>query len=401
MPKPVDRATVSGPLASLARDAAPTGSRCVGQPTVSSCAPCARENGRSSFPPRLLQPTARTATCLVNECADVGPPPAAAEDGAPIAHRGIAAIVVRRGCAQVGLHGAKDGRAVLEERAEPLRFAREGDIVIVAVYEDTWRTERQPRQIGEMQPVVGLEADTRHQPIVRSAEQVHLRHRNAGIGVDRAQSDARAPEALAQPSVRFDKKNPHPVQLQAKAIPWCIAPVPAAKKIGHAPGILLDNREDDDHSRAFQGKGIVMATASPRRSQPAKGWDDPLSCVPMEEYELLRRWHPNVLIAGPAAATAAAVALLRPHLRAPLVQWQAGGNFALSDQPPPRTLLIREVAALSADEQLRLLEWLRQHSVETQVVATTSLALLRLVEHGSFCAPLYYMLNVVYLEVAA
>ena len=144
-----------------------------------------------------------------------------------------------------------------------------------------------------------------------------------------------------------------------------------------------------------------MATASPRRPQPATGWDDPLLRVPTEEYELLRRWHPNVLIAGPASATAAAIALLRPDFRAPLVHWQAGSQFALPRPPFPRTLLISEVAALGADEQLRLLEWLQQHSLETQVVATTSLVLLPLVEHGSFSAPLYYMLNVVYLEVAA
>jgi hypothetical protein len=123
--------------------------------------------------------------------------------------------------------------------------------------------------------------------------------------------------------------------------------------------------------------------------------------VPPEERELLKRWHPNVLIAGTADAVEAALALLRPDFRAPLIHWRAGGPVTLPPAAPAHTLIVEDVAALTPPEQSRLFAWLQRNNAATQVVATTSMPLLPLVEQGSFSSALYYALNVVYLEVSA
>jgi hypothetical protein len=116
---------------------------------------------------------------------------------------------------------------------------------------------------------------------------------------------------------------------------------------------------------------------------------------------LLDTWHPNVLITGPAEATAAALAALRGILRSPVVHWQAGTSLTVPLTVPARTLILNDVAALNAADQARLHQWMQRPGHETQVVATSAMPLLLLVDGGQFDAALYYALNVIYLEVAA
>jgi hypothetical protein len=142
-----------------------------------------------------------------------------------------------------------------------------------------------------------------------------------------------------------------------------------------------------------------MASATPRRTQPAKEWGELSAHVPLEELTLLETWHPNVLIAGPAEATVAALDALHAAMRPPIINWYAGSPFAMPPGGPARTLMLHDVAALSATEQQRLHQWLQQHDSAMQVVATTSRPLLPLVEQGQFDAALYYTLNVIYLDV--
>lgn len=143
-----------------------------------------------------------------------------------------------------------------------------------------------------------------------------------------------------------------------------------------------------------------MATATRRRSQPALGWDAPSACIPLEELDILRVWHPNVLIAGPIAGVRAALAALQRLFRPVAVHWRAGSALpATTLHDHARTLIVEDVEALSPGEQQELLAWLKQNDRAVQVVATTSQPLLDLVQTGKFDAALFYALNVVHIRI--
>ena len=127
-----------------------------------------------------------------------------------------------------------------------------------------------------------------------------------------------------------------------------------------------------------------MTTVTRRRSQPAAGWSDPY--VPQEELAFLSMWQPSVLIAGAPETTAAALAALRPVLRAPVFEWDAARRFDLPTTMLAGTLILNDVAALTGAGQRRLHAWLQAAGRETQVVTLTALPLLPLVAGGHFDA---------------
>jgi Sigma-54 interaction domain len=65
----------------------------------------------------------------------------------------------------------------------------------------------------------------------------------------------------------------------------------------------------------------------------------------------------------------------------------------------PSALILENIAALSAEEQARLLAWLGCHRTHTRVVSTTDRPLFAFVTRGDFDERLYYRLNVVLLQV--
>jgi hypothetical protein len=107
-----------------------------------------------------------------------------------------------------------------------------------------------------------------------------------------------------------------------------------------------------------------------------------------------------VLIAGTLDTTAAILSTLLPYLRPPVYCWIPDASL-----PAPHdvtTMLIRDVATLSLDQQHALLSWLDQAGPgRAQVVSTAVLALFPLVEHGMFLEALYYRLNTVRLDALA
>jgi hypothetical protein len=107
-----------------------------------------------------------------------------------------------------------------------------------------------------------------------------------------------------------------------------------------------------------------------------------------------------VLLEGPVAATDAVLLLLQPHIREPIL-WnrpQAPLNLPSGET---HALILREAAALSGDDQRRLLEWLGGAGAGTQIVSTTERPLFTLVADGLFDRALYYRLNVMLLHVGS
>ena len=120
------------------------------------------------------------------------------------------------------------------------------------------------------------------------------------------------------------------------------------------------------------------------------------------EWDLVIRARSNLLLAGSLSAIDAMLVALKPHLSAPLRQYNAttGGPVP---QPREGTLILLEVDSLDGNQQAKLVEWLDRFEERgrVQVVSTTSAPLFSLVETGAFLANLYYRLNVVRMDVTA
>ena len=142
-----------------------------------------------------------------------------------------------------------------------------------------------------------------------------------------------------------------------------------------------------------------MTTATQRRSQPAPGWEALPPSVPVEEFEILSAWHPNLLIDGSPEATASALDGLRGVFRPVVASCGGGGALSMPPVAGIRTLVLRDVDLLSPEEQQRLLAWLKHDARSVQVIATTTRPLLELVESATFDASLYYALNVIYIKL--
>jgi hypothetical protein len=106
----------------------------------------------------------------------------------------------------------------------------------------------------------------------------------------------------------------------------------------------------------------------------------------------------SMLLEGPEASTAAVLDILEPFLRTPVVWTLPRGPF----QPPIGecgALVLQEVAALSCEDQVRLVEWLDRSNHRSQLISTSASSLFQRVECGLFDAVLYYRLNVMLLHV--
>ncbi len=137
-----------------------------------------------------------------------------------------------------------------------------------------------------------------------------------------------------------------------------------------------------------------MAIAVRGRTSPI-GWSEP-PALPIEEWDLLRTSRPNVLLTGSTDRTAAALAALQPSLIAPVVTWNAGEPPCF---PSTGTLVVLDPAALSREEQLQLVSWLRESGAAAQVVTASALPLWPLVAAGTFLETLHYYLNTVCLDL--
>jgi len=117
------------------------------------------------------------------------------------------------------------------------------------------------------------------------------------------------------------------------------------------------------------------------------------------EWRLLSQQPYNVLIEGPVTATDAVLRLLKPYIRGPMV-WQRPP--AALDLPwgEAGALILTDAAALSREEQRRLLDWMNDTGSRTQIITTAANPLFAFVAAGLFDASLYYRLNVLLLRVA-
>jgi sigma-54-interacting transcriptional regulator len=116
------------------------------------------------------------------------------------------------------------------------------------------------------------------------------------------------------------------------------------------------------------------------------------------EYRSLRTSHHNVLLEGPDAAVDAAIAALMPYLEEPVRTIPRAAPLELAAERR-ETLILRDVGALSQEDQNRLIQWLDDSSHRIQIVSTSSVPLFSVLARGLFDVRLYYRLNVMLLRL--
>src|SRR5438132_1408034 len=124
--------------------------------------------------------------------------------------------------------------------------------------------------------------------------------------------------------------------------------------------------------------------------------DDQVSQDAALDWHIVRANRFHVLIVGAADAVEHSLAVLMPHSDPPVCWWTA--DTLLPSPRDVRTLVIRNVDALSDMQQRELLSWLEQTAVApTRVISTTTVPLFQHVTAGLFLDALYYRLNTVML----
>jgi hypothetical protein len=118
------------------------------------------------------------------------------------------------------------------------------------------------------------------------------------------------------------------------------------------------------------------------------------------EWLMLRTVRPNILVIGRADFVESTVSALVAELPGPV-------SYLRPDAPPPagddaQMLVVRDVAALSADRQREWLTWLNELNVRRpQIVATSDVPVYPLVRRDEFSGVLYYRLNTILLDMQA
>ena len=120
-----------------------------------------------------------------------------------------------------------------------------------------------------------------------------------------------------------------------------------------------------------------------------------------EELLLMGMPRVNVLLTGRDETVQLVLRTLLGHVRKPIATWSPGEPFVLPAIEHPGTLVLREVSALSIQQQVRLLEWSNDGRRNPQVISTTSAPLLPLVRAATFIDTLYYRLNTVFIDLTA
>jgi len=132
----------------------------------------------------------------------------------------------------------------------------------------------------------------------------------------------------------------------------------------------------------------------------AAGMDDTLMNPYEAEWGILRAHPLNLLLEGPAIATNAVLRLLQPHMPEP-IRWHQQQRALTLPSEATGALIVRDVTALSADDQTRLLDWIVRAGSQTQIVSTTDRSLFALVTQGLFDQALYYRLNLMLLHIGS
>lgn len=117
------------------------------------------------------------------------------------------------------------------------------------------------------------------------------------------------------------------------------------------------------------------------------------------DVTLARMLRANVLVVGPEQAVSNALALIIIDVDRALVLDRTAERLRLPIAHRPPTIIIRNVDALTDDEQIELLDWMRVNHDHSRVISTASRPLFGMLDARTFNSALYYCLNTVYVDL--
>ena len=107
----------------------------------------------------------------------------------------------------------------------------------------------------------------------------------------------------------------------------------------------------------------------------------------------------NLLLTGGAVVVQSVLETLLSNHDQSIACWWPGQRLVLPAMQRPAMMILHDVGALGAEDQLQLLQWLERDIGRTKVVSTTPAPLMPLVEKGAFNDTLYYRLNTVSVQI--
>jgi hypothetical protein len=120
----------------------------------------------------------------------------------------------------------------------------------------------------------------------------------------------------------------------------------------------------------------------------------------LEDVVLAAPANANLLLRGGRRAVTDALDRVSPMFASPRIEWRPGRPLVLPVELAGGTLVLREIGALTRDDQRYLDEWATQSAPATRIVSTTSRSMVPLIDNGVFMERLYYRLNTVLVSVS-
>ena len=145
--------------------------------------------------------------------------------------------------------------------------------------------------------------------------------------------------------------------------------------------------------------GVDPATAPHASMLPIRDGSRVPASV-QRDLSVARVTRANLLLVGTERQVAKLLRFAVPDpSQAAVVRCQNGRLVLPAASFGARTIIIRDVDALTSDDQQKLCEWLDSRRDRAQVVSTASAPLVPLVDGQLFNDALYYRLNVVYVDL--
>jgi hypothetical protein len=141
--------------------------------------------------------------------------------------------------------------------------------------------------------------------------------------------------------------------------------------------------------------------AGATRAADPVGWSIGRVETLRKDCRLARTARVNLLVTHTEGLLENLLEWLMPDLERPLATWCSGERLVLPPDASARTMILRDVGALTLNDQRRLLDWLERAAGHTQIVSTTPGPLWPRVEAGAFNDILYYRLNTVCMDATA
>ena len=150
----------------------------------------------------------------------------------------------------------------------------------------------------------------------------------------------------------------------------------------------------------FRLTGGVSHATAPHASMLSIRDDYPIPPSVQRDLSVARITRANILLVGNDRQVSRLVRLAVADFNQAAVVSCRNGQLRLpSTSLRAGTIVIRDVDALSSDDQVKLCEWLNTRSDRAQVVSTASAPIVPLVDSSLFNDALYYRLNVVYVDL--